>query len=180
MKRTVILLADGFEEVEAVTPIDYMRRSGIDVTVAGVNGKNVTGSRGIKIVCDELFDPGKSDFDGVVLPGGAAGAKNLAANGTVSDYLKIMAEKGKLIAAICASPAVVLVPLGLLEGKRATCYPGLENKSCGVFFIDRPTVTDGNIITSRGAGTAGSFALAIIAYLSGDEASQKVGRAVLL
>jgi 4-methyl-5(b-hydroxyethyl)-thiazole monophosphate biosynthesis len=157
-KKAVVLLAGGFEEVEAVTPIDYLRRAGIDVTSAAA-GENldVTGSHSIPVRADtglaELVKqagglPGLCrDLDAVLLPGGLPGASNLAASPGVSALLEAMAREGKIIAAICASPAVVLAPLGLLRGKRFTCYPGMEQglEGTGPWSGDR-VVIDGNII----------------------------------
>ena len=129
-KKVAVLLAEGFEEVEAVTPIDYLRRAGLDlVTVSTGKTKLVTGSHGIPLNADVLFsDPGDRDaafWDAVILPGGMPGASNLAASAAVGKFLKDLAAAGKIVAAICASPAVVLAPLGLLAGRRFTCFPGM-------------------------------------------------------
>ena len=192
-KKVLVLLAEGFEEVEAVTPIDYLRRSGIEVTVAAV-GKSlaVKGSHGIQIMADALLDgllaEGKlvpSAWDGVVIPGGLPGADNLAASKETGTFITEMAAQGKLICAICAAPARVLSPLGLLKGKKFTCFPGEEEKvtsassaSYGAQWKEDRVVVDGYFITSRGAGTAGEFACAIIEKLTGE--GDKLAERVLL
>jgi 4-methyl-5(b-hydroxyethyl)-thiazole monophosphate biosynthesis len=187
-KKTLVLLAEGFEEVEAVTPVDYLRRAGVEVTVAAISeSPGVKGSRGIIVMADtslaELkrngsFNP--DSWDAVVLPGGGPGAKNLAASKDTGRLLGEMAKKGKLVCAICASPAVVLAPLGLLTGKNFTCYPGLEKEVTGANWSCEKVVVDGNIITSRGAGTAGLFAAAVISQLAGEEKAKEISDSVLL
>jgi 4-methyl-5(b-hydroxyethyl)-thiazole monophosphate biosynthesis len=192
-KKVIVFLAEGFEEVEAVTPIDYLRRAGIEVTIAAVNkGSIVKGSHGIQVVpdasLDDLSGNGKlkpSSWDAVVVPGGLPGADNLAASKPVGDFLKGMAEAGKVVAAICASPARVLAPLGLLEGKKFTCYPNEEKNISpsaltGAEWKEDRVVVDGNLITSRGAGTAGEFACAIIGKLVSGEEAKKLADKVLL
>ncbi|MDR0496612.1 MAG: DJ-1/PfpI family protein [Treponema sp.] len=187
-KNVIVLLAEGFEEVEAITPIDYLRRAGIEVTVASI-GKElaVTGSHGIKVtadIClDSFLDPGTQNLevcDGVVVPGGLPGADNLAASKATGAFLKEMAVSGKLVSAICASPARVLAPLGLLEGKKFTCYPGEEAKVSNAEWKQDRVVVDGNVITSRGAGTAGEFACAIVDRLLGEGEGKKISDKVLL
>jgi 4-methyl-5(b-hydroxyethyl)-thiazole monophosphate biosynthesis len=192
-KKVLVFLAEGFEEVEAVTPIDYLRRSGIDVTAAAV-GKSlaVKGSHGIQVTADILLESllagGKllpSIWDGVVVPGGLPGADNLAASKETGVFVKEMAAGDKLICAICAAPARVLAPLGLLKGKNFTCFPGEEEKvispasaSFGAQWKEDRVVVDGSFITSRGAGTAGEFACAIVEKLTGE--GEKLAVRVLL
>jgi len=192
-KKVLVLLAEGFEEVEAVTPIDYLRRSGIEVTAAAI-GKSlvVKGSHGIQVTADALLDglltEGKllpSAWDGVVVPGGLPGADNLAASRETGVFITEMAAQGKLICAICAAPARVLSPLGLLKGKQFTCFPKEEEKvtsassaSYGAQWKEDRVVVDGSFITSRGAGTAGEFACAIIEKLTGE--GEKLAERVLL
>ena len=199
-KKAIVLLAEGFEEVEAVTPIDYLRRAGIEVTTAAIgpeaSGKNLTvkGSRGIQIIADtaleSLLEEGKlvpDCWDAVVVPGGLPGADNLAASKETGTFLKAMAGAGKLVSAICASPAWVLSPLGLLTGKKFTCYPGAEEKAltpgsagAGAEWKQDRVVVDGNIITSRGPGTAGEFACAIIGVLVNEAEAKSVAEKTLL
>ena len=190
-KKLIVLLAEGFEEVEAVTPIDYLRRAGFEVTVAAI-GKEllVCGAHGLKLSADTflaaVLKEGKA-WDGVVIPGGLPGADNLAASEEVGALIKELNQAGKLVAAICASPAWVLSPLGILAGKKFCCYPGAEQKvlspasaSPGAKWIEDKVVVDGNIITSRGPGTAGEFALAIVAKLAGEEEAKKQRKQLLL
>jgi 4-methyl-5(b-hydroxyethyl)-thiazole monophosphate biosynthesis len=190
-QKALILLAGGFEEVEAVTPIDYLRRAGLNLTSAAVGeGRMVTGSHGITLEADttlgELISRAGGvpqlcrTLDAVLLPGGLPGASNLAASKETGALLKAMAQAGKVLAAICASPALVLAPLGLLAGKRFTCYPGMEQGLSEGRWSEDPTAIDGNLITSRGAGTAGVFAAAVIGALLGEEAEKKLARSVLL
>ena len=185
-KKAIILLADGFEDVEAITPIDYLRRAGAEITIASVSGSLTVTSRwgGVKLIADntltELTLRGYSEYDAVIVPGGMPGAVNLAASKETSSLLKDMAADGKLICAICASPVVVLSPLGLISGKKYTCYPGMEEKTKEGLWSGKSVVADGNIITSRAAGTAGEFAIAIIEKLFGEEAGKKIAESVLL
>ncbi|MDR2731234.1 MAG: DJ-1/PfpI family protein [Treponema sp.] len=181
-KKALVLLAEGFEEVEAITPVDYLRRAGIEVTIAAV-GLNimVKGARGISILADtSLSEPRSNSWDAVVIPGGMPGAANIAASKEAGVFIKEMAAGGKMVCAICASPAVVLTPLGLLAGKQFTCYPGMEAKVNNGIWLHEQVVRDGNIITSRGAGTAGTFAIAIISAMLDEAAGKKIAEAVLL
>jgi 4-methyl-5(b-hydroxyethyl)-thiazole monophosphate biosynthesis len=192
-KRAVVLLAPGFEEVEAVTPVDYLRRAGIEVISAAVGAggesREVSGSHGISLRADAVLEELAAEaggfpalcrtLDAVLLPGGMPGASNLAASGAAAALLKAMAREGKTVAAICASPALVLAPLGLLRGKRFTCYPGMERGLEGT-WSEEAAVIDGSLITSRGAGTAGAFAIAVITQLLGEETGRKTARSVLL
>jgi 4-methyl-5(b-hydroxyethyl)-thiazole monophosphate biosynthesis len=181
MKNALVLLAEGFEEVEAVTPIDYLRRAGIEVSIASISGNlSVKGARGITVNADAALKNIKRSWDAVIIPGGMPGATNIAASKEAGALITEMAADGKLVCAICASPAVVLAPLGLLSGKKFTCYPGMEERVQGAQWTDQPVVTDGNIITSRGAGTAGTFAIAIISKLLSPAEGDKIAKAVLL
>lgn len=187
-KRVLEFAAEGFEEVEAVTPADYLRRAGIEVVIAAVGAnRTVKSSWGLSLVADttlaELASQGALDassWDGLLIPGGMPGASNIAASVTAVTFLKDLDAAGKLVAAICASPAVVLAPLGLLSGKRFTCFPGMEKNVSGAFWKDSRVVVDGNLITSRSAGTAGEWAYDIIRYLVGKEGADKVADSVLL
>jgi 4-methyl-5(b-hydroxyethyl)-thiazole monophosphate biosynthesis len=187
-KKVLCFLAEGFEEVEAITPIDYLRRAGIEVTVVAIGKeKTVTGAHNIKVEADtaitELEKAGHlnaASWDGAFVPGGMPGSSNLAACVPAGNFFKEMAAAGKLTAAICAAPAVFLAPLGLLNGKKFTCYPGMEKKVSGGVWLTDKAVVDGNLVTSRGAGTAAVFALAIIELLLGKDKAKSVGEDVLL
>lgn len=194
-KKAILLLAEGFEEVEAVTSINYLRRAGIEVTSAALdNNLNVKGANDIQLAADaslgSLLAEGRlcpAAWDAVVIPGGLAGSENLAASKETGAFLSKMAGAGKLICAICAAPVKVLAPLGLLSGKKFTCYPGLEEKvfalgslAAGAEWKQDRVVIDGNIITSRGAGTAGEFACAIISALINQTEAKKLAERVLL
>jgi len=200
-KKALVLLADGFEDVEAVTPIDYLQRAGIEVTTVSISESLAVTSKwgGIKMsartTLTELAKQGTDGYDAVILPGGMPGTTNLAASKETGSLVKKMAAEGKTICAICAAPALVLAPLGLLAGKNFTCYPGMEEKvnatSCDAAccdaaccadskWSDSRVVVDGNVITSRGAGTAGEFAAAIIEKLLDKAAAKKLADAVLL
>ncbi|MDR1317666.1 MAG: DJ-1/PfpI family protein [Spirochaetales bacterium] len=176
MKKIAVLLAEGFEEVEAVTPIDFLRRAGVDVITAGISGKTVTGAHGVPFTADALVQDAPADLDGVVIPGGMPGAANIAESAAALELVKKLSASGKLVAAICAAPGVVLGPNGFLKGKRFTCYPGYEKDVSGASFSEDRVVIDGNLITSRGPGTAAEFALALIKYLAGKDAADKVHR----
>ncbi|MCL2180190.1 MAG: DJ-1/PfpI family protein [Treponema sp.] len=188
-KKAVILMADGFEEVEAVTPIDYLQRAGIEVTKASVTSNLSVKGRwgGITMLADitlaEILKQGTACYDAVIVPGGMPGASNIAASKEAGTLLNEMAAAGKLICAICASPVIVLSALGIIAGKRFTCYPGMEEKITepqGCIWSDDRVVVDGNIITSRGAGTAAQWSMAIIEKLLGRTSADKIAAAVLL
>jgi 4-methyl-5(b-hydroxyethyl)-thiazole monophosphate biosynthesis len=173
-KRAIVFLADGSEEVEAITQIDFLRRAEIEVVVAGVGALEVTGGHAIRITADALVEDVPEDVDAVVIPGGMPGASNIASSERATQLIKSVFAAGRLVAAICAAPAVVLEPNGVLSGRRFTCFPGYEEQvSSGKFSTDR-VVLDGNLLTSRGAGTAAEFAVEIIRYLAGDGAADEV------
>lgn len=179
MKKVVLFLADGFEEVEAITPADFLRRSGIDLVLAGVSGKMVTGAHGIKIECDIEVADLDGDLDGVIIPGGMPGASNIAADKKTVAIIKDALESDILVGAICAAPAVVLGAHGLIEGRMFTCYPGFENSFSGASFSEDRVVHDGNLITSRGPGTAAEFSEALVEYLCGPEAAEKLHKGTI-
>ena len=183
MKRIAVLLADGFEEVEAITPIDFLRRVGVEVIIVGVTGSLVTGGHGIRVGSDTGIDQVTDEFissmDAVLVPGGTGGAENIAANDRAMGLIRDCLDTGKLVAALCAAPGVVLGANGLLTGRRFTCYPGFETRVEGGEFSEDRVVVDGNVITSRGPGTAAEFALAGIRYLVGEEASSNLHQRTL-
>lgn len=179
-KRVLVILADGFEEIEAITPIDVLRRAGLEVTLAGLSGKMVTGAHGIKFQADVLLDEYKDLPDAVVLPGGMPGAQNLGQSPKVAEIIKKMNSQQKIIGAICAAPALALAPTGILDGKKATCYPGFErNFSSSIAFSNDRVVVDGNVITSRGPGSALEFSLELVEKLVGKEKSQTLSEGLL-
>lgn len=175
-----LFLAEGFEEVEALTPLDYLRRADIEVRSVGVTGEYVTGAHDITVRCDRRIDEIQADdtLEGVILPGGMPGVKNLEANEKLLDLLHFAAQNKKLIGAICAAPSIP-GKLGLLEGRRAVCYPGFETYLAGAFTSQEKVVTDENFVTSRGAGTANLFAFSLIAYIKGEKEAEKIAQSVI-
>lgn len=177
MEKIVFFMADGCEEVEALTGVDILRRAGFDVDMAGLSGENlIKGAHGINIEADLFLDSVNiSEYDAVVLPGGAPGYKNLASDERVKQLLLSAKSENKLIAAICGAPTV-LGGIGLLQGKKACCYPGVENELIGADVKEATVVVDGNIITSRGVGTAIDFALAIVEYFTDKTTADNLGK----
>ncbi len=169
MASVLIPLADGFEELEAVTLIDLLRRAGIIVTTASLSQQlTLKASRQVKLVADKLLDDVlEQDFDMLLMPGGQPGTSNLDADERIHALIKRLQQAGKYLAAICAAP-MVLASAGVLDGKRATSYPGAldPQKWPDIDICDDPIVIDGSIMTSRGPGTAMDFALAIIELLT--------------
>lgn len=163
-----VFLAEGFEEIEALTQTDVLKRAGIDVINVGVTGEFVKGAHGIVVKSDislsDAFE--KNDAEGIILPGGMPGTTNLFESEKLNIMIKKAYDEKKLIAAICAAPSI-LGKLGLLKGKKATCYPGFEETLFGAKISKKNVVKDENIITSRGAGTAMEFALSIAEYITG-------------
>lgn len=179
-KKVLVILADGFEEIEAITPIDVLRRAGLEVALAGLSGKTVSGAHGVKFQADLMLDDYHSLPDAVVLPGGMPGARNLGESKKVAELIKKMDSQKKIVGAICAAPALALAPTGILDGKKATCYPGFEkNFPASVSFSDARVVVDGNVITSRGPGSALEFALELVRRLAGREAAEALSEGLL-
>ncbi|MHC4471821.1 MAG: DJ-1 family glyoxalase III [Planctomycetota bacterium] len=175
MKRVLVILAEGFEEIEAVTPIDVLRRAGAEVTAAGLGAGPVKGSRGVTLLPDApLSEIEEEEFDLVVLPGGP-GAAELRDDPRVTRILTRTLAADRRVGAICASPAVVLSTHGFLAGKRATCHPNVvsEHMKEGD-LVDERVVVDGNVTTGKGAGTAMEFAMALVAELFGPEKVEEV------
>lgn len=180
-KTAVVLLAEGFEEVEAIAPVDALRRAGVRVMLAGVSDKIVKSSRNILVQVDISLKDIKELPDAVIVPGGMPGSANLAKSEEVGEFLKKMDAAKKLIAAICAAPAVVLAPLGILNFKKATCYPGCEKDfSDKVAYLKDRVVVDGHFITSQGPGSALEFALAIVKELVDEKMSESLREKMLI
>lgn len=174
-----VFLADGFEEVEALTPVDYLRRAGIKTVTVGVNGIIVNGAHGIPVMADYGIDDVVLDdtVEGIILPGGMPGTLNLEAEPIVKKSIDFANENNLMIAAICAAPSI-LGHRNLLKDKKAVCFPGFEEELTGATITDDYCVTDGNIITAKGAGAAPDFAFEIIKYLCSAEEADKIKAAV--
>ncbi len=174
MSKALLFLANGFEEIEALATVDILRRAGINLeTVSIENGLAVTSARSIEIKADKLFkDLDADDFDMLILPGGP-GHVRLKQNTQLIDLILKSNEEGKLLAAICASPTIFGM-LGLLEGKKATCFPSMEDGLKGAVVSAEQVVTDGNITTGQAAGSTIAFALRLVSLLKGEETSSKV------
>lgn len=171
-----VFLADGFEEIEALATVDILRRADIDVkTVSIKNSLEVDGAHGIKVFADIMFDEIKETPEMLVLPGGMPGTLNLRAFEPLCDMLR---KAECPIAAICAAPSV-FGELGLLHGKKATCYPGFEDKLDGAEVYDLPVVISDNVITSRGAGTAHLFGFALVSLLKDEALAEKLKKAMM-
>lgn len=173
-----VFLADGFEIIEALSPVDMLRRAGIEVKTVGVTGQVVQASCGVKVTADVL--PEDVDMDSaqaVVVPGGIPGVPNLESSEFVKNFVLKAADNGKFVCAICAGPSLI-GKLGLLKGKNAICYPGFEQYLEGAHISDEYVVRDGNFITARGAGVSVDFGLEIVAAISGREASDKVRKTI--
>ncbi len=174
----LLFLADGFEEIEALAPVDFLRRAGVEVKMVGVSGKFCRGAHGINVEADILI--GEECLDnirGVILPGGMPGAENLDNCEAVHKAVDYCLSEGKVVGAICAAP-FVLGKKGALEGKKATCFPGFEEYLYGAEVVENGVVTDGNIITAKGAGVAWEFGAAILAALGEKEKSNEILRGI--
>ena len=177
MAKALVLLADGFEEIEAVTIIDVLRRADVEVTVVGVGDGPARGSHGIPIVPERHMDQMRIEgYDALLLPGGMPGSAHLKDDKRVLALLKRFNNDGKLVGAICAAP-IALEAAGVIEGRRATSFPGLELPSAR--YVEERVVVDGNLVTSRGAGTAMEFALVLVERLVGAEQAQKLADGML-
>ena len=179
MAKVLMPLAPGFEETEALTVVDILRRAGIEVVLAGLQPGSVEGAHHISVIPDTAIDAVTAgDFDMIVLPGGQPGSDNLNADPRIHALLAEFAATEKLIGAICAAP-IVLAAAGLLTGKKATCYPSYADRLHGGIYEESPVVSDGTIITSRGPGTAVKFGIEIAARLAGRQAADAVAKAML-
>lgn len=177
MAKVYVFLADGFEDVEALIPVDVLRRGGVDlVTVSVMDGSQVVESaHGVQMVADALFeDCDFSDADLLLLPGGMPGASNLYAHEGLRQAVLAQNKAGRLVAAICAAPAVVLGQLGILRGKHATCYPGFEGQLDGAEYTGELCTVDGNIITGEGPAAAFPFAYQLLSMLVDEQTSRQI------
>ena len=188
MKTAAVFFADGFEDIEALSPVDYLRRAGVEVITVGVKGRPfndtmiVTSSHNVPMIMDMSFDAYLKQFgdnipDCVICPGGGKGAINLSENTTLLSHLEKAWDKERLVAAICAAPAVVLGKTKIPAGKKWTCYPDMEGESKAEYqngYSNKVFVTDGNLVTSRGPGAAEEFAMELVRILTGEEVYRKV------
>ena len=175
----LVLLADGFEEIEALTPVDIFRRAGLTVKTVGITNKVAVGSHGIPVICD--LTPDEVDVDSVALavfPGGMPGALNLDASPFTDKIIAAVTKNGGRLAAICAAP-LVFGRRGLLAGKNAVCYPGFENELAGAKISDESVVTDGNITTAKGMGVSLEFASELASLLCGKEKANSICSAIM-
>ena len=174
-----IFLADGFEEIEALCPVDVLRRAGKDVRTVGVGGSTVRGSHGLSVVCDASIDTvALTDKpEAVILPGGMPGTNNLEACDAVRDFVRDADADGRLVCAICAAPSV-LGHMGILNGRCATCFPGFEQALLGANVTNESVCRDGNILTAKGAGVALEFGLSIVRALCGDDKADALSQSM--
>lgn len=180
-KKILLFLAFGFEETEAVTIIDVLRRADLEVTTVSITGfHKVTGAHHISVEADRLFEEANfASADMIILPGGMPGTSNLLAHDGLKNQLISYYEEGKTIGAICAAP-MILGELGFLKGRKAVCYPGFESKLTGATVLNRPFALDGNIITGRGVGTALEFSLEIVRMFQGKEEAANLRAALVI
>ncbi len=178
MTRVLVTMAEGFEEIEALTIVDVLRRGGVEVVMAALGELAVKGAHGIVVMADAaLKDVTGQPFDALVLPGGGPGAARLRDDVRVQALIKSYYSAGKLVAAICAAPQA-LQAAGVLKGKRVTAYPGTDVSSG--HFVEEPVVEDGHLITSRGPATAIAFALALVRRLAGATIADKLAQGMLV
>ena len=175
-----VLLADGFEEIEALFTPDVLRRGGVEVLTVGVGGKNIRGAHGITVVADITIEEASGTPEMLVLPGGMPGSSNLDASDAVDALIRRTKAAGGHLAAICAAP-FVLSRRGLLQGLRATCFPGFENELIGAIHAkDARVVTDGGVTTAIGMGAAGEFAVELLSILKGKEVAEKIASSAFI
>lgn len=176
-----MLLGTGFEETEAIAPLDLLRRAGVEVLTAGVNGKCITGSHGIPVTADiELGEMDLTRLEMIILPGGLGGVASVRASAQAMEVLRFAWENGKYVAAICAGPTV-LADLEITEGKRCTCYPGCEEGMGNAQMVaDASVVQDGRLITGTSAGCAIPFGLKLVEVLKGSDEAQKIAKQIVI
>lgn len=175
-----MLLGTGFEETEAIAPLDLLRRAGVQVQTVGLNGKVISGSHGIGVEADiEIGQMDLTTMDMIVLPGGLGGVASIRACEAAMNAIRFAYENGKYTAAICAGPTV-LADLGITGGKKATCYPGCEGQMGTANMVQATAVIDGSLITGTSAGCAIPFGLALIAYLKGQEEADRIAAQIVI
>ncbi len=175
-----MLLGTGFEETEAIAPLDLLRRAGVQAATVGINGKVVYGSHKIGIEADmEIGELDLTNLDMIVLPGGLGGVASIKASQPALEAVRFAWENGKYVAAICAGPTI-LAQLGITDGKNATCYPGCESQMGTANMVQAAAVTDGKVITGTSAGCAVPFGLALIAALKGQEAADAIAKQIVI
>jgi 4-methyl-5(b-hydroxyethyl)-thiazole monophosphate biosynthesis len=180
MTRALVPLADGAEEMEAVIIIDTLRRAGWHVACVGIRKGPVVASRGVRLVPDAVWSEVDPDsFDVLVLPGGGGGTEQLLGHSGLLDALRRFHDRGSITAAVCAGP-LVLQGAGLLDGRRATCHPGVAGRLTVTERLDEPVVVDGTVVTSQGPGTSFLFALTLIAMVDGKEEARKIASAMIV
>jgi 4-methyl-5(b-hydroxyethyl)-thiazole monophosphate biosynthesis len=180
MAKSVLFLAAGFEEIEATSIVDALRRAGVEVVIAGLQAGAIEGGHGIKVVPDTTIEEIEVEkFDAVILPGGYPGYVNLGNDRRVLDALKRAFEMGILVAAICGAPSV-LAKAGILKGKKATIYPGMETELTGAEIVNERVVVDGKIVTSQGPGTAVEFGVKLAEILAGEKRARELKSALVV
>ncbi|MBF0198931.1 MAG: DJ-1/PfpI family protein [Planctomycetes bacterium] len=178
-KKVLLILAEGFEEIEAITIIDILRRAGVNLCVHSLEPGLVSGAHGLQVQSEgDIHQNSYDDYDAVVLPGGLPGSDNLLASERVGELVKEFNAQAKLVAAVCAAP-MVLGAHGLLEGKKATCYPGFEEKLLGATCVEDKVVLVDNVLTSRGPGTTADFAYEIVKILVSEKTAQELSQGML-
>ena len=170
-----LFLANGFEEIEGLTALDVLRRAGEEIMTVGVGSEKIVGSHKVPVICDTTVDKIEKtdDLKAVILPGGMPGTLNLEADKTVQEYIDFANEKGALVCAICAAPSI-LGHKGLLQGKKAVCFPGFESELKGAELSDAYVCRDGKTITAKGMGSAVNFGLEIVASVCGEQAAAEL------
>lgn len=175
-----MFLGTGFEETEAIAPLDLLRRAGLQVTTVGLNGKIIKGGHGIGVEADieiDQLDP--TDLEMVILPGGLGGVASIRGCEKAMDAIRFAYENGKYTAAICAGPTI-LAQLGITDGKRATCYPGCEEQMGSACMVQSAAVTDGVVITGTSAGCAIPFGLELIKALKGEDVAEAIAKQIVI
>ena len=175
-----MLLGTGFEETEAIAPLDLLRRAGVEILTVGLNGKVIRGSHGICVEADiEISQLDLTNLEMIILPGGLGGVASIRACKEAMEAVRFAWENGKYTAAICAGPTV-LADLGITDGKNATCYPGCEGQMGSANMVNAAAVTDGKLITGTSAGCAIPFGLALIAALKGQEEADRIAQQIVI